>query len=1121
MKKNLIKLSCLRMVRSKHFKVMKILSLFLFICGLTYATKIEAQKVNVSIKKGVVLDVIEQIEKQCEFRFVYSPKFVDMDKTVSLEMHQTEVTEVLAEVLKETNLTYIIDGNVVVLRPISMTSVFQQDIKRTVSGTVKDYSGEPIPGVTILVKGSSVGTISDVDGKFSLSNVSEDAILVFSFVGMKTQEVLVANKTSLSIVLLDEAIGLEEVIAVGYGTQKKRDLTGAVTSVYASDIEQRSVTNFSNALQGAAAGVTVTRSNSTPGSTSTIRIRGITTLQGSNDPLVLVDDVPTNIDDVNPNDIESYTVLKDAAAAAIYGSRAAAGVILITTKRAKSGDFSLNYDYSISFDKPTDKFEYVDAPTYMRMWNEKVWNDSGNGENEYPTYSKEYIDSYLENHELDPNFYPNTDWTEMQLKDFATHQRHNLVLSGGGEKIKTKVSMNYEDQDALYAIRNWKRYTLRVNNDFKINDKLSASADVSFFYTKNIVPVRNINLRESPLEVAYWTDGRFGSITVGNPLAKLHGAGNADAQTRKFTTRLGLKYEPVNNLILQTNFSPSTNDFYRKQYQPYFAIYEFENPETPVVEVNPTPSLYERRNRSSRYSLQFLANYSAKIGQHTIAPQLGYEEYEGKSENLAVYGLNFDLTGFPYMNFAPVDQFYWDKNNDGVSESAYRSYFGRINYNYANKYLFQVNARYDGSSKFASDYRWGMFPSVSAGWVLSEENFFGGIKNTIDFLKLRASYGVLGNDRLGNYLYSSVLSTGTRILSDANGNPVSTTQAYQANLALKDITWETTETFNIGFDIAAFENRLNTTFEWYNKETYDMLLGLELPPTTGYSSVNSNIGDMNTKGWEVSVGWKDKVGDLTYSASFHIFDSKTIVGDINDKEIQSGNTIIKEGYEYAELYGYIADGIFQTQEEVDEAAETAYISKSTSPGDIRYVDVSGPEAVRDSIINSEDRVHLGSSLPHYNYGGTINLGYKGFDFGIIFQGVGKQNRVLPSSPYNGFSGNGTPTTEYATNNWSAYNTPEENTNALYPRLTSKTSGLNSQFSSYWIVNGAYFRLKNITLGYTLPQSLTRKVNIQKLRFYITGNDLLTFDHFPKGLDPEDTSSYFITKSFIVGANIKF
>jgi len=1010
------------------------------------------------------------------------------------------------------------------------SGLFQMDAQTTsnINGKVISENDKmPLPGVTVMVQGTSNGVVTNFDGNYEIQISKSDAILEFSFVGFKTQVVPVNNQTTININLQDDMASLDEVIVVGYGTQAKKDITGSISTVAGDEITERSVSNVTNALQGAVAGVTVTRNSSTPGASSSVQIRGVTTLEGSSSPLILVDDVPVeSMDDVNPDQIESISVLKDAASAAIYGSRAAAGVIIITTKRAKSGVFNVGYRGEQIMHRPTEMRSNVGVLRWMEMDNEKSWNDNGNTENEFPVHSEERINNYLTNNSENPDQYPITDWADRIINDYSLGTRHNITLSGGSEKVKTIGSFGYEKQTALYDHKDWKRYTARINNDINFNEKFGAIFDVSFASKEDDSPIIDPTGRafeSAPIYAATWSDGRIaGGKTGDNAYARLYEGGFTEDQRYELFGRIGLFYKPIDDLKISVNLSPRFDFSRYKRFNKTVPYWDFDDPEmtgTPSYinghELNQT-SLIERRNFYNTLTTQALVNYDKSFGVHNITGLLGFEEYSSDNETVGVEGREFVSTEYPYLNQAPVGKIY--NSGTAFSELAYSSYFGRFTYNYNEKYYLQGNLRRDASSRFGSEFRWGTFPSVSLGWVASNENFFQSFDSPISFLKLRASYGELGNDRLGNYLYLSVLSFENALFMDGS-TVVAERAAAQRSLATQDITWETTASYNIGFDLTLFDYRLSLTGDFYNKETTNMLLALSIPDFSGYEDPMSNVGSMNTKGWELETAWADKIGDLSYSASFNMFDSKSIIGDIEGKRIIGDRTISQEGDEFSAWYGYKSDGIFQTREEVDSSPAT---SSTVSPGDVKYVDVSGPDGEPDGVINELDRTLLGGSpLPRYQYGGRFNFGFKGFDLSASFQGVGKQKAYIRESDARPLRESWMSAPSILEGNyWSQYNTPDENENARYPRLSETSVSNNYRFSDFWLIDGSYFRLKNITIGYTLKSSGMERMGLSSLRFYLTGNDLFSIDNFPEGIDPEFGGGYLITESYLVGVNVR-
>ncbi|WP_080903934.1 TonB-dependent receptor [Parabacteroides sp. Marseille-P3160] len=999
---------------------------------------------------------------------------------------------------------------------MSTLSVIAQN--KTINGKVEDTKGEALPGVSVSIKGTSKGTITDLGGNYTIQDIPTPATLVFSFIGMETKEINVGNQSVINITLSEETKVLDEVVVIGYGTVRKKDLTGAVASVQGSALKEKATTRLSEALQGTMPGVMVTRTGSASDVSATIRIRGITTI-GDSEPLIIIDGVPGSLDWVNPNDVESISVLKDAASASIYGSRAASGVILVTTKRAKSGQLSITYNYEYMIDKPTRIAEYVDAQTYMSLYNEMKWNDNGNNAGgEYPVYTKDVIDNYPSLHAENPNQYPDKDWLTSMLKKSAHRQSHKVSITGGTEKVKTNISLAYDQTEGLYKNKGYDRFTVRANNDININKYLSLEADISAIYSENKNPLYPIDPSAgcAPIYPMEWSDGRVASGKSGsNIYAQLNYGGFSDGKANVTRGKLALNLTPIKGLKISGVFSPEYYTAKGKAFYKRVPYTDWENPNMTVgyIGIRTTNYLSESRTENIKTTTQFLINYDKQIGNHSINTMLGYENYYFKSEALAAARDQYILTEFPYLDLGDKN---YQTNGGNAYENAYRSYFGRVMYNYKNKYYLQANARYDGSSRFHRDHRWGLFPSFSTGWVLTEESFMKNIK-PLSFLKLRFSWGTLGNEKIGNYPYQSTVQFGNSILYYGN-NATAVQTAAIGNYTIENISWETTETYDIGIDANFFNNRLIFSGDYYKKKTKDMLLALAIPDYMGVSDPEQNTGKMHTKGWEFSVRWSDQIGDLGYSVSANLSDSKSIMGNLGGTQFL-GSQVKYEGSEFNEWYGYVSEGIYQTQEEVDNSAT---LNARVKPGDIKYKDISGPDGIPDGIISAEyDRVLLGGSLPRYQYGGDIRLDYKGIDFSMVFQGIGKKNSLLSVSMIQPFRDQFMEVPELLTGNyWSLYNTVEQNENVKYPRLSEVGTTNNYSFSDFWLFNGAYFRLKNITLGYTIPKNIAEKCRLQNLRVYLSANDLFSIDNYPEGWDPE-TSSYWITKSFILGVSVKF
>ena len=1108
----------------KFWLIMKLNFFLILVTVLQLSASVSAQntRFDLKMKNATIAQIFDEIERQSEVYFFYNKNQIDDTRTISVDYRNKTIEEILKAMVTDLNLTYEIAGKNIIVKAVNTAGNEIQQSGVKVKGTAKNNAGELLPGVTVLIKGTTIGTITDMDGKYELGSVPSDGTLVFSFVGMKKQEIAVGGKTSINVVLEDETIGIEEVVAIGYGTVKKSDLTGSVGSVKGESIAERQTTQLSQALQGAVSGVMVTRSSNAPGSTATIRIRGVTTI-GDTSPLIILDGVPVdNLNDINPNDVQDISVLKDAASASIYGSRAASGVILVTTKRAKSGQLGLEYNMEYGFEKPTKMPDYADATTFMKHVNELRWNDNGNNANEYPTYTRDIVDNYTSLNAQNPDQYPNTDWRGLIMNNSAPRQSHVMNITAGTNVIRTKASFAYDKTDALYDANTYERITTRFNNDIKISDFLSATVDFNFKRTISKQPVVDPMYKMGiapPIYAAVWSDGRIGAGKDGaNIYGQMKYGGFNNNYYNTVGGKISIEFTPVKDLKISGVVSPFYNFDKGKKFSlaiPYTA-WNNANTISGYLEGAKETALNETRNDGYRVTYQLLMNYMKTIGKHNLNVMAGYEYYYAFNENLGASRGQYQLTSYPYLNIGPLAL----RDNSGDAyENAYRSYFGRVMYNYQNKYFIQGNVRYDGSSRFYKDYRWGSFPSFSLGWVLSEEEFLKNIP-VISYLKLRGSWGTLGNERIGNYPYQAALNFETNSLFYQGASAVSAQSAAQWQYAIKDISWEKTESFDFGVDVNLLRNKLRFNGDYYKKTTKDMLLALQIPVFMGFDNPNQNTGKMNTKGWELELGWNDKVGELDYSVSVNLSDFKSIMGDLGGTEFL-GDQIKRKGSEFNEWYGYVSEGLYQTQAEVDESAK---LNANVKPGDVRYKDISGPQGVPDGKISPEyDRVLLGGSLPRYMYGSNIQLGYKNFDFTLVLQGVGKQNVRKTATMVQPLLENyGNFPAILEGKYWSKYNSDEQNQTAIYPRFTNTSSGNNYAMSDFWLFNGAYLRVKNVTLGYNVPKFIVEKAKLQGLRLYATVSDLFSFNHYPKGWDPEmNSTAYPITTSFIFGASVKF
>ena len=1079
----------------------------------------QSKKVSLVSSSSTVGQVLKDIEAQTGYLFVYNTSDIDVSKKVSLNFKDAAVSQVLDSVLDGHNVKWHFEGRYIKIMKQEPEGKSKSNGPVKIQGKVCAADGEPLIGASIMVKGTSTGVITDMDGQFTMEIPTPGTVLVASYLGFVDQEFEAVGDGNFDIFLKEDNNTLDELIVVGYGTQRKVDLTGSVGSVGGKTLADRKSTSIATSLQGAVAGVTVTRSGNEPSNEGgDIKVRGITTI-GDSTPLVIIDGVPGDMSSVSSEDIENISVLKDAASASIYGSRAAAGVILITTKRGQKERINISYNIEYGSEIPTANVDFVDITRYLEMTNELRYNDNPSG-GLYQDYSQDQVENWLEYNQTDPNKYPNTDWRKLVLKDSALRCMHRVNISGGSKVIQTNASFTYNKTDGLYNGLDYKRYMTKVNNDINITDWLHASIDFSFNKKEANSPVTDpytLVRYLPPIYAATWDDGRIADGKGANIYALVNYGGFNKKDIFQFSGKAQIDIKPLPSLRFSAIFAPNFVITKQKSFQKELPWTTAEDPDVIGGYLISSTKLSEYRNDSKSYNAQFLANYNETFNGHSIGVMAGYETNYYFYEGLTATKDKFEVSDFPYMDIAPNNQVY-DSGN--AYETALMSFFGRLSYNYKNRYLIQANCRWDGSSRFAKKYRWGMFPSISGAWVLSEEPFFNIGKEAISFMKVRVSYGTLGNERIGNYPYQSLISTGRGLFVNSKGEAVEEMTAAQRNYVIENISWETTYSIDAGLDLYFLNNRLSLTADYYNKKTKDMLLALEIPDYVGYGNPEKNTGDMYTNGFELTLGWKDNVGDFFYGVNFNLSDFKSKMGNLGGTQFL-GDQVKLEGSEFNEWYGYVSDGLFLTQEDLDNSPK---LNNQTSLGDIKYKDISGPNGVPDGKITPEyDRVLLGGSLPRFTYGGNINLGYKGLDISLSFQGVGMQKSRMANMMVKPLISNyGNIPAIIDGKYWSSFKTAEENAQAQYPRLTYANESGVYCLSDYWLFNGAYFRLKNIMVGYTLPEHLTNRIFIKKLRFYATATDLFSISNYPKGWDPEvGPTSYPITTTVLLGAEITF
>lgn len=991
-------------------------------------------------------------------------------------------------------------------------------------GKVTDSQGSGLPGVTVIVKDSQTGTTSDADGTYILKSSATSGTLVFSFMGMNTKEVAFSGSGVYDVSLTDDSKTLNELVVVGYGVQKKVNLTGSVSVIEGEALAKRQVASTSLALQGAAPGVTITQQSGVPGGDAgTIRIRGIGSINAGQNPMVLIDNVEMSLDAIDPNNIASISILKDAAAAAVYGSRAANGVILITTKRGTDG-INISYNAYLTGQSPTDLPKKVSALDHMKLWDVAQVNSG------LPAVYTQQIADYQA---LGPDNFTrfNTDWKDLVLTNNGMMHNHNLNVSGGTDRIKVFASGSFLGQNGLTANTNYKRSDLRFNTDLKITQKLTGSLDLVLNESNRLWPGQNTpnGIILAMLGLPANIPGRYNTGEWGegwsnaNPAAQAQDGGFNKNKTSSRILKGTLTYKPIEDLELLATYSSNYYTTHQRLFTDQYAIYVADQANNKLLYARPWPalnSLSDNTTENNQNLFRAQATYNKTVGKHNLTVLGGFSTEDFRTSNVNTFRQNLLSPDRPYLDSGdPLGQ----TMSGGESRFSMVSVYSRIAYNYNEKYLLELNGRWDASSRFRSDYRWQLFPSASVGWRISEENFWSGLKGIVNEAKIRASYGALGNQNLirngsadyyptyatfysgsaYNYYFNDVINAGYALTTAANPT----------------LKWETSKILDIGADFGLLKNRLNITADYFQRDIVDMLQIRPIPAYVGLGAPFENFGSMRNTGWELGAGWKDKINDFSYQVQVNVSDVKNKLLKNGGTPTISGASIQQEGYALNSYYGYIADGLFQSDAEV---ADAPFQFANTKAGDIRYRDISGPNGVPDNKIDNYDRAIIGNNFPRYEYSTNLSAQYKGFDLTVFFQGVGKRDNYLSgtgSQPFYSANFQGS-MYEHQKDYWSP-----ENKGAAYPRLTANSIANNYIASSYWVRSASYLRLKNLVIGYTLPKSITSKINIKSARIYGSGQNMFTWDKFFPGFDPEqiDTggSFYPIMRTYTVGVNINF
>ncbi|WP_158856527.1 SusC/RagA family TonB-linked outer membrane protein [Lunatibacter salilacus] len=1126
----------------------------LFFCTLLLANTGNAQrktleevKISVNLTDKSLSQFFRLVESKTDFKFTFNDGLVNLSQKVTLTENNISLYRILENISHQAFLNFVqVNNNIHVRnregteRISSVEVVKVQDI--TITGRVVDGNGEPLPGVTIAVPGTTTGTATDLDGTYSLT-VPEGSILVFSFIGFESKRIEIGQQNVIDVVLTEDMSSLQEVVVTGFGTQRKENLTGAVSSVGKEVLESRPITNIGQGLQGQISNLNITQNTGTPGGGASFNVRGFTSINGGS-PLILVNNVPMDVNLINPNDVESISVLKDAASAAIYGARAAYGVILITTK---SGSTSPKPTISLSFNSaintPVVRFETEDALERMNYMN--TANIARNG---VPYY--QFTDIYQErirNHYNDPSqpsAFPdpqnpnqwlmsgNTDWPRELLRDSYPMSQYTASISGGDERFDYYTSLNYLYQEGINRQfdEKYKRYNFMTNLNYKITDWAKIGTKISMNNSNHIFPPNNSANHHpegnSPFQWHQWAnwpvyfpDGNYASAgSVPNMVQFYREAGHRKRDIYDTWLTGSIQLTPINNMTFNFEYTSNIKNTQEEEYWRRLPMYFVDGGISGYFPYT-NPSQVTKRNFNDRYYvINAYADYANSFGKHDIKIMAGFNQenldsrfFNSKRENLTVESI-------PFMNLAYGERFV----GDGASEYAIRGVFTRFNYSYEDRYLLEFNGRYDGSSKFPKDDRFAFFPSLSLGWRIDNEAFFGNLERTFDMLKIRASYGNLGNQNVpGNYPYIATFASNTVNYLLNDDRPLT---VLAPGLVSPTLTWETVTQRNLGLDFTMFENRLNTSFDIYRRDTKNMLTRSQtLPAVLAENEPRENAADLKTTGWDLTVGWRQQSNDLRWGVTLILSDYtaeitrfSNPVGLISDYYV---------GQQIGEIWGYTTTGIAQTDDEAKALDHRNLVAFERKAGDLLFADLDGDGRItpgNGTLDNPGDRSIIGNNTPRYSYGFKSDFQWKNFDLDIFFQGVAKRDLWLSNNFWlAGYNNEWNARNKVLTDWWSP-----ENTDAYFPRPMITGGSDVTAVQTRFLQNAAYLRLKQLTIGYTIPEVISQRIKMNMVRVYLSGNNVweVTGIYKYKNVsDPEMNGAQFypIYRSFSLGANINF
>lgn len=1016
-----------------------------------------------------------------------------------------------------------------------VTPLFAQ---QRITGKVVADSGEALPGTSVMAKGTSAGTVTDDDGNYSLELSGEDPVLIFSFVGYLTQELPVHGQQRIDVTLVSDVTTLSDVVIVGYGTQKKVNVTGSVVSVGSEQIAGRGVTNLSNLLAGQTPGVTILQQGGNPGrNEGTIRIRGIGTLGGEakNNPLILVDGIETSsLVEIDPNDVENVSILKDAAASAIYGVRAANGVILITTKRGKSGAPRISYGFQLG------RSEAIMLPEKANAYELATLHNEANKNVGSPTLFK-FSDLEKFQDGSSPLTHPDVNQVDAVISEPAIRQTHNLGLSGGTDAIQYNVMFNYTKEGGLMLNTGHDRYTIRLNLDQRITEKLTAGVNFSASVRDITDPIDGVDgilhraYREWATDNTQFPDGRWAYPAYSgldhNAVAYSHDRGSKSTEDVRLMGTVFAEYEVLKGLKIKgiaanvRDYNSSTAwqravDLYRIDLLTGL-INDTADPSHPAV----TSAISKERFTRSDINLQAMLTYERTFRDHYVKGLAGFNQRKEISENLSLSrrGLNPQLDQVNGASSNPEDA----TTGGNTTDYRLRSGFARVNYAYRERYLFEGNIRYDGTSRFPRQNRFHAFPSLSAGWRISEESFFH--VPSVASLKLRASWGQLGNQEIGNYAFINTVDFNSTSAIIGGEQVSGANESFQ--LANETIRWETTTMSNAGLDAELFEGKLTFSADYFNKRTDDILLTVEQPRILGATAPLANAGSLKNIGVEITVGFKNHLGDVRYGVQANFSHIKNTILDLGGEDVKIVDDFrYEKGKSASNIYGFVAEGLFRNQADVQEHADQSSLGGLTQAGDIRYKDIVG-----DGFITNDDRRDLGSYFPSITYGVTLNASYKNVDLSMVWQGVGEVDAYVTGRLARPFELSNSPLAiQYRDRAQVSDDGELINPDAKFPRtLFSNPNNYTGEVAdgranSFFVKSAAYLKLRNVQLGYTLPKAIAGKCRVQHLRAYLSCENLLTISKFNYyQVDPEIPSTgdpvptYPTVRSYLVGVNVTF